>query len=197
MSDTITLTISILALCVSGLTLWLTWLRRGTVKMTRPTTLFLGPDARDSAKVYLRALLYSTSARGRMIENAYVTLTGKGATTSFSIWVLGEKELSRGSGLYVGPQGVAYNHHFLLSKQSTPFAFSAGDFTLRMYVTLVGSRAPHLLSEIPLRISSEDADLLASDRTAGIYFDWDPGQITYLASIDRRPSPMDFYLSPR
>lgn len=65
MTDPVAITISTLALVISATTAWLTLFRRGTVKMTQPTVIFLGPDmptSRDDGllpKIYLRTLLFS------------------------------------------------------------------------------------------------------------------------------------------
>ena len=40
----ISLVLSVSALFVSGLTAWLTLLRKGEVKITRPATIYFGPD---------------------------------------------------------------------------------------------------------------------------------------------------------
>ena len=54
--------IACLALAVSAATAWLTFFRRGSLVMTQPTTVFLGPDGAgfdgQKKKVYLRTLLY-------------------------------------------------------------------------------------------------------------------------------------------
>ena len=77
MGDAISVTISVFALCLSVLTAWLTLFRRGTVKMTQPTVIYLGPDsprARDESplpKVFLRTLLFATSKRGRIAYCAF------------------------------------------------------------------------------------------------------------------------------
>lgn len=75
MADPISITVSILALAVSSATAWLTLFRRGTVKMTQPTVIFLGPEIPrspnepPSPKIYLRTLLFSTSKRWRVIQS--------------------------------------------------------------------------------------------------------------------------------
>lgn len=73
--EAVALGISLASLSVSGLTAWAT-LRRGTIKMTRPTVIYFGPDggARGVNKVFLRTILYSTGARGRIIEEMYLKL---------------------------------------------------------------------------------------------------------------------------
>jgi hypothetical protein len=48
MADSLSITISILALSLSVLTARLTLFRQGTVKMTQPTVIFFGPDAPTS-----------------------------------------------------------------------------------------------------------------------------------------------------
>ena len=54
-------------------TLWLTQLRRGRIKMTRRTLVFLAREKDDGRyKIFIRSHLFSTSPRGRVIENMYV-----------------------------------------------------------------------------------------------------------------------------
>jgi hypothetical protein len=70
MADPLSVTISVLALSVSAVNLWLTLVHRGTVKMTQPTIIFFGPDSGRSheaplPKVFLRSLLFATSKRGQ------------------------------------------------------------------------------------------------------------------------------------
>src|SRR5690606_23029346 len=62
------ITIAIVSLVISIITLWLTYLHRGKVRMTQPTTIFFGWDGKDrkDPKVYLRTLLFTTSQRGRV-----------------------------------------------------------------------------------------------------------------------------------
>ena len=68
MAEASSVTISVLALCMSAVTAWLTLFRRGTVKMTQPTVIFFGPDNPRSQdepplpKVFLRTLLFATEA---------------------------------------------------------------------------------------------------------------------------------------
>jgi hypothetical protein len=110
-------------LAISSLTAWLTLLRRGKVKLTQPTVIYFGPDRprgkeeRAPPKVYLRALLFATSKRGRVIESMHVTLARNEASQTFNIWVYGDDRLVRGSGLFVGETGVAANHHFLAPRR--------------------------------------------------------------------------------
>lgn len=133
MDATISLILSLLALVVSAATAWLTLLRRGTVKMTQPTTIYFGPDSSRSEhesppKVYLRTLLYATATRGCIIESMFVRLRRAESTQAFNVWVYGDDRLKRGSGLFIPEGGITTNHHFLLPFGGTEYAFLPGDY---------------------------------------------------------------------
>ena len=138
MSGWISISISFLALIVSVATAWLTWLRKGELRMTQPTVVFFGPDGssrpgqRGHLKVFLRTLLFSTSRRGQTLESLHVNLQRGESRQNFSIWVYGDERLARGSGMFVPIEGVACNHHFLLPEDGTDFQLLAGDYTLRV-----------------------------------------------------------------
>jgi len=174
--------ISALALFVSIITAWLTLFRRGRLQMTQPTIMYFGYDNsyERSPKVFLRTLLFSTAKRGHVIENMFVTLSRGKNRYTFSFWGYGEtSQLVRGSGLRVGEEGVAYNHHFLLADTTEEFEFVPGEYTICVYVTTIYRSAPLLLSTVHLTLSSE---LIASDREHfGVLFDWEPHARRYRA----------------
>ena len=189
MISTISLVVSVLALGVSGLTAWFTLLRRGKIKMTRPTVIFFGPDGSSNStspkwKVFLRTLLYATSKRGRIIESMYVRVRRGEATQNFNIWTYGEKgSLVRGSGLFIPETGVATNHHFLLPADCTSFQFSSGDYIVEVFASLVGDRVAHLLYSIKLEVTSQQAAAIKDD-DHGLYFDWGPDSAKYHPFLD-------------
>jgi hypothetical protein len=74
MLEIIAIVIAILSLFLSVVTAWLTLLRKGTVRMTKPTMFFFGYDPEGMAKVFLRTLLYSTSKRNHVVESMFVKL---------------------------------------------------------------------------------------------------------------------------
>lgn len=159
--------------------------------MTRPTTIFFGPDGtgRSSPKVYLRTLLFSTAKRGGVIESMYVALSRNESRQNFPIWVYGNDFLSRGSGLFVGQDGIVTNHHFLTLKDEDSFQFVAGTYRLKLVGRMLGGRSDTLLFEQELEISQAHAVELARGN-AGIYFDWGPETSRYLAHVNRRePGP--------
>lgn len=187
------LMISIIALAVSVTTAWLTLLRRGTVRMTQPTIIFFGPDGgspdegRGLPKIYLRTLLYATSKRGCIIESMFVRLTRGETSQNFNIWVYGEHKLLRGSGLHVGEDGVAYNHHFLLPADGTAFQFLRGDCVLDVYASLVGSGRTLKLFTVRLSLAEQIANRLR-DSEAGVYFDWGPDSHGYHSHVREKPA---------
>ena len=193
MADPVSTTISLFALSTSAITAWQTLVRRGTVKMTQPTIIFFGPDSGRShepplPKVFLRALLFATSKRGRVIESMYVALSRNESRQNFNIWVYGNEKLARGSGLFVGETGVEANHHFLVTRDANHFRFTRGRYRMDVFAKLLGDRDQTLLFSQTIEISSENAALL-ENLDAGLYFDWGPDSGRYLPYVDRRPTP--------
>jgi hypothetical protein len=194
MTDPYSTSISVIALAVSCFTAWLTFLRRGEVKMTQPTVIFFGLESPRSQselflpKIFLRTLLFSTSRRGRVIESMHVALSRNETHQNFNIWVYGDDKLVRGSGLFVGETGIAANHHFLLPNDSTSFRFIEGRYKLEVFARLLGDKTQTLLFSQNLNISRDIAISLENPK-AGLYFDWGPDSMRYLAHVDQRPSP--------
>lgn len=173
--------ISIFSLFVSVTAFWFTWLRRGQLSMTRPALIFFGYDyePRLTPKVFLRTLLYSTSARGQVIESMYVNLCRGGSEQIFSFWGYGEtKNITPGSGLFVGPAGVAFNHHFVLSMQQPDYQFVAGSYSITVYARVVGRSTPIKLDTISLTLSKSDAGALSGK--LGILFELEPSAGGYI-----------------
>lgn len=191
MIDLITLSISVLALAVSVITAWLTLIKRGSVRMTKPTVVYFGPDGTRSAqeeylpKVYIRSLLYSTSKRGRIVESMYVSLSRNESIQNFSIWVHGGTSLKRGSGLYVGENGYESDHHFLTPKDGSEYTFKVGVYRLNVFAWLVGESKRRLLFSHEFEISQAVAASLEDPRT-GVYFDWGPDAGRYIPHIDKK-----------
>jgi hypothetical protein len=200
MLDVITVTISVLALAVSIVTAWLTLIQRGSVRMTKPTVIYFGPDGTRKnsnhylPKVYIRSLLYSTSKMGRIVESMYISLSRNESIQNFSIWVHGGPTLKRGSGLYVGENGYESDHHFLTPKDGSEYAFKTGVYRLSVFAWIVGDRKKKLLFCHEFEISPEIAAALEDPHT-GVYFDWGPDAGRYIPHIDKRrplPDPEDF-----
>jgi len=189
----IPLVISALALLVSITTAWLTLFRRGTVRMTHPTVIYFGPDAGASPddprpKVFLRALLFSTAKRGRVLQCMHIALSRNETRQNFNVWVYGDGKLVRGSGLFVGETGVEANHHFLAPRDGSSFRFTEGRYRLDVFAHLLGDEHRTRLFSQTLEVSRELAAALAATPNAGLYFDWGPDAEGYLPHIECAPS---------
>jgi hypothetical protein len=178
--------ISALALVVSIFTAWLTLFRRGTISMTRPSLIVFCPEQPygEREKIFLRTLLYSTSKRGNVIETMYVKLTNGCVSQRFDFWGYGSNSLSFGSGLFVGQEGVAHNHHFVLRKDLPRFNFPPGEYSVETFVTLVHRAGPIMLSRQHLSINQEQSDSI-NRKSSHLFFHWDPELASYIPYVDR------------
>jgi hypothetical protein len=176
MSTFVTTAVSVVALILSATTMWLTLLRGGHVKMTQPTLFYFGPDGANSEqralaipKVFVRTLLYSTGRRGIVVENMYVTVARGETRQNFNKWVYRDKGLlSRGSGLFVGHDGLALDHHFLLPADGTSFDFMPGDYTIQVFAKLVQDRKARLLGAFTVRLTEDAARVLGATDLARV-----------------------------
>lgn len=185
----ISIIISALALVISFFTAWFSLFHRGSIKMTQPTIIFFGPDgASGPPKIFLRMLLFSTARKGHIVENMYIKLQRGESLQNFNIWVYGEKDtLARGSGLFVGKEGVACNHHFLLPKDGTNYEFLPGEYNLKVFASLIGIKRPILLFTQALVLSKEFANEINAEKS-GVYFDWGPDSKSYHSHLDKNPA---------
>lgn len=192
MTDPLSLLISGAALAVSVTTAWLTLLRRGELKMTRPAVVYFGADGpirvgeTPKRKVYLRTLMYSTGKRGCVIEAMFITLRRGETRQTFNVWVYGEEKLTRGSGLFVGETGLTCNHHFLLPSDGTEFQFLEGAYQLEVFATVVGNTTPTKLCSMSLNVTDTIARQLQIPEN-GAYFDWGPDSQHYAVHIKAAP----------
>jgi hypothetical protein len=185
------LIISGLALAVSITTAWLTLFRRANLRMTRPVLVgFLYDLPAGDPKIFFRAMLFATGKRGHVIESLLLKVRRGETTQTFNFWMYGEtKALMIGSGLRVGEDGVAFNHHFLTPKDSNAFAFQPGEYVIEIYARTVLRSDAILLSTVRLTLTPEDARALADNR-AGALFTWGPDSQSYHAHVDTAPAGM-------
>jgi hypothetical protein len=183
--ETVSLVVAGAALAVSVGTSWFTLMRRGELRVTRPSLIFFGPDgSRGPTKVFLRLFVYATGDRGWVVENMYVRLSDERATKAFTSWIIKDGTLTRATGLSVGREGAAADHHFLLPDRSQVYDFKAGKYVLDLFAHCVGDTRPRVLTSQSLEITAEQAD--AIKRTdAGVFFDWNPDIDRYEVRVDR------------
>ena len=182
--DIIALVISLVALGISFLTFWLTRVKSGKIKMTRPTIIFFGPDGvgENHKKVFIRTLLYSTADKGKYIQNMFIRLQRGESIQNFNIWVYDNNGLVRGSGLFVNKSGFACNHHFLQPKDGLNYNFLAGEYLLQVYVESVNDN-PKMIFEQRLTLTKNQENEMKS-KMVGPYFDWAPNSQNYFSHID-------------
>lgn len=182
--------ISVIALAMSLFTLWFTILRRGTVRSTHPAFIAVRYDfvnkAVPQAKIFLRTLLFSTGKRGRIVESLFLRVREGEHQTEFSFWGMGDKDLVRGSGLFVPETGIATNHHFNPLDGDELFVFKPGTYSIELVAKLLGRRRPMSLWQIPLQIpAGAFGDDIAPD--TAVFFNWSAEQGRYIASVESRP----------
>ena len=184
--DLYSIVISIIALILSLSTFWLTKIKRGTIKMTRPTVIFFGPDGsgEEHKKVFVRTLLYSTSEKGKYVQNMFVCLQRGESIQNFNVWVYDNNGLTRGSGLFVNRNGIACNHHFLLPNDGSIYNFLSGEYILQIYVETVDKK-PKKIFEQKLVLTNQQEKEIA-EKNAGIYYDWAPNTQSYFSHLDYR-----------
>ncbi|ANB19655.1 hypothetical protein [Dokdonella koreensis] len=140
--------------------------------MTKPTIVFFGFDSvpKSTPKVFLRTLLYSTAARGQVVEGMYAKVRHGSDERIFSFWGYGEMEkLSPGSGLHASRTGFAANHHFVLSVHEDAYCFEPGIYEIDVIADVVGHRKPTRLATIQLSLSNTLSAAL--QRNEGVLFE--------------------------
>ena len=178
--------ISLIALCISALTAWLNWFRRGTIEMTHPALVFLGPDDRGYAKLFVRTLLHSTSRRGQLVEHMFAKLRQGDKVQAFNAWFHNEGDRSDpGSGLFVGYEGFAADHHFALLQDSLDFQFSACTYQIEVYAKLLKRKNPILLWTHQITVD-ESEELVLLNGQGGLMLNWDPGRKSYQHDLKSR-----------
>jgi hypothetical protein len=191
--------ISLAALVVSLVTAWFTLFRRGTVKSTNPSFIavrydFVGKNL-PQAKIFLRCLLYSTGKRGQVIEALFLRVREGDRKEDFAFWGYGDKDLVRGSGLYVPESGLATNHHFNPIQTGAGFLFSGGTYELELAAKLVGREAFVSLWHTSIQMPPE-AFANSIQRDTAVFFSWSPQDGGYLPSVESRAGPIHALSSP-
>lgn len=188
----IELVISIVALLISAVTGWLTLFHKGTVKMSRPHFFALTPEDGPFGgwiKFFMRVLVFSSGQRGRVIESIFVNIRHNGKVLPFHYWMYGESEkLAIGSGVFVGHEGLAANHHFVPVGEVSANDFSAGAYDVDVYASLLGDRSPIKLSSLQFNLSEEEVSAIRTSKDKAVFFTWDQGAKVYKSRIDVRKS---------
>jgi len=182
----ISLAVSTLSLLLSLTVAWLTLLRRGTVRITRPKLVgFLSEEGQP--KVFLRALLYATGKRGHIVEDLFLIVRRGEVSQLFGFWMYGERKSEMiGSGLKISEDGVAFNYYFLPPKDSG-FCFLSGEYFIKIHAKILNRDKPLVLCAVKLSLSDELAVAFA-DPSTGVLFTWMPDSDAYRSDLHAAPS---------
>jgi hypothetical protein len=96
-------------------------------------------------------------------------------------------KLTLGSGLFVGPNGVACDHHFNPRLNVEHFLFAAGSYRIEVFATIVGQIRPIKLSEIRFDVGGDDAPELLQVLNRELFLYWNPEERKYEAQVERPP----------
>lgn len=192
--------VSLIALAVSLFTLWFTILRRGIVRSTHPSFVAFRYDFVEKsvpqAKIFFRSLLFSTGKRGQVIESLFLRVREGSRQAEFSFWGYGDKDLVRGSGLFVPETGIATNHHFNPVDSETLFLFSQGSYSLELVAKLVGRERLVSLWNVTLEMPAGVFGFTIARETA-VFYSWSPEQRCYIASIEKRSGSVHALSDPQ
>ena len=182
-NEIITLIISISSFIFSGLIFWYTSIKKGKLKMTKPTLIcLLGENNGDEPKIFIRTLLYATSERGQYIENMFIRFKSSKTVQNFNVWAYGEDKIIRGSGIFIDKNGFANYHHFLLPKNEK-FTFSSGEFTLEVFAETVNKKSKKLFEQ---KLSLTEIQTNELQNGSAIYYNWTSNLEKYLTHTDNR-----------
>jgi hypothetical protein len=172
----------LLSITVTIATLW----HRGKLNMLRPMLIgFLSEEGQP--KLFMRAMMYATGKRGRMVEALFLTVRRGDSAEVFNFWMYGEtKPEIIGSGLMVGENGVALNHYFLPPK-GTAFRFLAGAHLIEVHAKILNLSKVVVLTSVNLSLSEELTTAFA-DPSIGILFRWMADSQCYRGEVHEPPA---------
>lgn len=172
--------ISIVSLLISALTFWMSRLKRGSLKMTRPSLIcFTGINTGDGLKVVIRTLLFSTSDSGQYVQNMFVRVSKEETSCDFNVWAYDDKGLVRGSGVYVGRNGTSNYHHFL-TLETGEIKLNEGEWRIEIFAETV-TRPINKIFEYKLAFKESHLENLSNGNA--IFFDWAPNTANYVSRV--------------
>ena len=180
----LSLIISALALGLSGLTAWLTLLRKGELKITQPTPLLLDYE-KGFARVSFYTMIYSSAFRGQIIESMHVIVKQNNIEHQFNNWAYSQDSRAYASGCYIKPEGVPQNHQFITSEDN--IVFNTGDITIEVYARLPSKTEAHLLKSIKLTIP-ENQQQSCRTKSLSLMLEWEPNKQIYGLRNSKNPT---------
>lgn len=194
LKDVAPILISAASLFLSGYAIWVAQFNHGRLKMTQPTLLCMKrefPGARP--KIFLRTCLFTTGTKGHVIENMFLRVRQGYGSYRFDFWGHTEdRKLTLGSGLYIGPTGVASDHHFN-PREGTgeDFHFMDGEYFIEVFATIVGHKKSEKLLDLTFRVNSLQAVELIQIPTRELYLMWNADTRSYEGHVRHDNKPLD------
>jgi hypothetical protein len=185
--DIVSLVLSAVSVVIAAYTFWLVQFNRGRLMMTRPTYICVGRDAGPNwPKIFIRTCLYSTGAKGIAVENLYLRVhQPHGGECVFDFWGHTDSgRLTIGSGLYVGPTGVASDHHFNFRGDATSFLPEPGMYRVEVFATVAG-KPPKRISAIGFGINSDQSAEMVQIPDRQLDLCWDAVRGKFVGDIRR------------
>ena len=179
--------LSLIAICISGATFWLTLVKKGRLICLRPLSFNIRSVSYETDATYqmlLRQLFIATTGpRLFFIEQLYLELRKNTSRQQFNIWVYCKKnDLVRSSGIKIGHDDVNADHYFLLAKDVSDYAFVAGSYKLELFAKVWGREDPVLLTECEFAIDKKQSVAL-NNREQSLNFDWTNNERDYTSSF--------------
>jgi hypothetical protein len=183
MVDLVSIAVATGSFVISIVTLYITYLKRGNLRLTKPTAIFFTRDGSNGRlKIVVTALLYSTAKRGHVVESMFVRFLQDGSMTTFSEWIYWEGDRVHLGGVKIGEEGRTLFDHFLLPDRTDNFDFTQGKYLLEICAQKVGAKAPIRLFKTEFSL---DARIVESTNPGGPGFAllWNPDTQSYRTQI--------------
>lgn len=180
--DFLTIGISCVSLLLSGYAIWVAQFNRGRLKMTRPTLLCLKRELPSGIpKIFLRTCLFTTGSKGQVIESMFLRVRHSYGEFTFDFWGHTESgKLTLGSGLYVGPAGIASDHHFNPRQNaSIDFLYVSGEYEIDVFATIVGKKKPKRLHHAIFSVDGNQSAELVQIPTRAMFLVWNADTQSY------------------
>lgn len=194
-NDFLTIGISVVSLFVSAYAVWIAEFNRGRLQMTRPTLLCLKREMPSALpKIFLRTCLFTTGSKGRVIEGIFLRVRQAQGEFTFDFWghTMENGKLTLGSGLPVGPTGVASDHHFNPRQGSgIDFLYVPGDYQIDVFASIVGQRKARLLHRVNFLMNSLQSAELVQIPTREMYLIWNADTRLYDSHVRHVNRPSD------
>jgi hypothetical protein len=187
--------ISLASLCLSAYAIWVVQFNHGRLKMTQPSLICLKKEfPAGRPKLFLRTCLFATGTKGRVIEHMFVRLHNTYGSHTFDFWGhTADSRLTLGSGLFVGPTGVASDHHFNPREgvNRADVIYVDGEYRIEVFASIVGKKKAEKLSTLTFSVNGNQAAEVIQIPQRDLYLLWNADSRRYDAHVRHDSEPLD------